>query len=123
MFPSRSLSVALGAGLLAAAGLLATPALASDGARIFNLQCRACHGAKSTVAGPSLAGVAGARVAGRADFAYSVALKTRGGTWTDAALDAYLTAPSRFAPGGRMITAVASSEDRSALIAYLKTLR
>lgn len=110
--------------LALAAGLLsAVPAAAADGAKVFNLQCRACHGAKSTVAGPSLNGVAGRKIAGLSDFAYSQALKAKGGTWSDAALEAYLTAPGKFAPGGRMITAVAAPADRAALIAYMKTLK
>ena len=120
---SRRVFPAFCAGLLVAAGLSVQPAAAADGARIFNLQCRTCHGAASTVAGPALTGVAGARIASRSDFAYSSALKSKGGAWTDAALDAYLAAPTQFAPGGRMITAVASPKDRAALIAHLKTLR
>lgn len=111
-------ALALAAGLMSAA-----PAVAADGAKIFNLQCRTCHGAKSSVAGPSLNGVAGRRIAGLSDFAYSAALKAKAGTWTDGALDAYVTAPGKFAPGGRMITALAAPADRAALIAYMKTLK
>ena len=124
MRASKSLTaLALSAGLLASGLMSATPALAADGAKIFNLQCRTCHAAKSSVAGPSLNGVAGRRIAGLSDFAYSSALKAKGGSWTDTALDAYLTAPAKFAPGGRMFTAVAAPGDRAALIAYLKTLK
>lgn len=101
----------------------ASPVQAADGAKLFALQCRSCHGAASTPAGPALAGVAGARIAARKDFKYSAALAGKGGTWTDASLDAYLTAPGRFAPGGRMVTAIPSAENRQALVAYLKTLR
>lgn len=106
-----------------ALGLSAGPALAADGARTFQLQCKTCHGAKSTAMGPALAGVAGAKIAGRADFTYSTALKAKAGTWTDASLDAYLAAPAKFAPGGKMLVAVANSADRAAVIAYLKTLK
>lgn len=110
--------------LVVSAALLAgSPALAADGARTFNLQCRTCHAAKSSVAGPSLNGVAGRKIAGLSDFAYSSALKGKAGVWTDAALDAYLAAPGKFAPGGRMITALASPADRAAVIAHLKTLK
>lgn len=99
----------------------AAPALASDGAQLFNMQCRMCH--TGSPMGPSLAGVAGAKVAARPDFAYSAALKARGGTWTDANLDAYLKAPSAFAPGTKMMIAVPSETTRAAIIAYLKTLK
>ena len=40
---------------------VAGPALAADGAKVFQLQCKSCHGAKSTLMGPSLAGVAASR--------------------------------------------------------------
>lgn len=123
MRPSRPFTaLTLSAGLLASTLASAGPA-AADGAKVFNLQCRTCHAAKSTVAGPSLSGVAGRRIAGLSDFAYSQALKGKGGVWTDSALDAYLAAPGKFAPGGRMITAVAAPADRAAVIAYLKTLK
>lgn len=121
---SKSLpALVLSASLLAAGAMSATPAAAADGAKVFNLQCRTCHAAKSSVAGPSLNGVAGRRIAGLSDFAYSSALKSKGGSWTDAALDAYLAAPAKFAPGGRMFNAVAAPGDRAAVIAYLKTLK
>jgi cytochrome c len=121
--PPAALALILFAAVFAGALASARPAAAADGSKIFNLQCRTCHAAKSSVAGPSLNGVAGRRIAGLSDFAYSQALKAKAGAWTDAALDAYLAAPGKFAPGGRMITAVASPADRAALVAYLKTLK
>lgn len=111
--------------VLALAGLLTgSPALAADGAKIFQLQCKTCHGAKSTPMGPSLAGVAGRKIAGLADFKYSAGLTAKAGaTWTDANLDAYLAAPTKFAPGTRMMTGVANPADRAAAVAYMKTLK
>jgi len=124
MLMSRAASALLFfAAALALALAPAGPAAAADGAKIFNMQCRACHAAKSSVAGPSVHGVAGRKIAGLTDFAYSAALKAKSGVWTDAALDAYLAAPGKFAPGGRMITALASPADRAAVIAYMKTLK
>lgn len=120
--PAASALILLAAVLAGAFGS-AGPAVAADGAKIFNLQCRTCHAVKSSVAGPSVHGVAGRKIAGLTDFAYSAALKAKSGVWTDAALDAYLTAPGKFAPGGRMITALASPSDRAAVIAYMKTLK
>ncbi|WP_332773212.1 c-type cytochrome [Phenylobacterium sp.] len=110
------------AGALAAL-LVAGPALAADGAKTFQLQCKSCHGAKSTLMGPSLAGVAGRKIASLSDFKYSAALTAKGGTWTDAALDAYVAAPSKFAPGTRMMVGVANPADRAAVVSYLKTLK
>jgi cytochrome c2 len=105
----------------AAFGLLATPALAADGAALFNMQCKMCH-AGSTM-GPALGGVAGGKIAARSDFTYSPALKGKDGTWTDANLDAFLKSPSAFAPGTKMMVSVPSDENRGAIVDYLKTLK
>ena len=104
----------------AALTLLAGPALAQDGAQLFAMQCKMCHAGGPM--GPSLTGVAGGKIASK-EFAYSPALKAKGGTWTDANLDAFLKAPATFAPGTRMLISVPSDENRKALIAYLKTLK
>jgi len=108
---------------LALLTLSATPVLAADGAKTFLLQCKSCHGAKSSLMGPALAGVAGAKIAGRSDFAYSTGLKAKAGVWSDANLEAYLAAPTKFAPGSRMAQGVANPADRAAVIGYLKTLK
>lgn len=103
--------------------LAAGPALAQDGAALFAAQCKSCHTLAGTSgpAGPTLKGVAGRKIAGAPGYAYSAALKGKGGTWTDAALDAYLTNPAAFAPGGRMFNRVAQPQARAAIIRYLKT--
>jgi cytochrome c2 len=101
--------------------LAATPALAADGANLFNIQCKMCHGGSTM--GPPLAGVAGGKIAARSDFAYSPALKKHGGTWTDANLDAFLKSPTAFAPGGKMMISVGTEDGRKAIIGYLKTLK
>ena len=111
---------------LASAVLLAglpTEGLAADGAKVFALQCKSCHQAKSTLMGPSLKGVAGGKIAAVKDFKYSPALKAKLGLWTDAQLDLFLTTPAKFAPGNRMPTGVASAADRLAVIGYMKTLK
>jgi cytochrome c len=103
--------------------LAATPALAhdDDGAKLFNLQCKMCHGGSTM--GPSLAGVYGAKIASKPDFAYSAALKAKEGAWTKDRLEAFLKNPSGFAPGTKMMLAVPSEESREAITHYLKTLK
>lgn len=103
-----------------ALSVTAAPALAADGAQLFAMQCKMCHAGGPM--GPSLAGVAGAKIASK-DFAYSPALKAKGGVWSDANLDAYLKSPAAFAPGTKMMMAVPSDENRAAIITYLKTLK
>ena len=109
---------------LAALALAAgSGAQAADGAKIFQLQCKTCHQAKSTPMGPSLVGVAGRNLAGLTDFKYSPGLTAKGGTWTDAALDGFLAGPAKYAPGSKMPASVPGPADRTAVIAYLKTLK
>jgi cytochrome c len=107
--------------LAAALCLAATPALAADGAQLFNMQCKMCHGGSAM--GPNLTGVAGAHIAARPDFTYSPALKAKDATWTDENLDAFLKGPSLFAPGTKMMISVPSDENRTAIVGYLKTLK
>lgn len=106
--------------LAALLSLAAAPALAADGQQLFNMQCKMCHGGSPL--GPVLTGVAGGPVAAKS-FAYSPALKAKGGTWTDDNLDAFLKAPAAFAPGTKMMIGVPAPESRAAIIAYLKTLK
>ncbi len=111
---------AFAAAVGAVAFSLAGPALAADGQQLFNMQCKMCHAGGPM--GPSLAGVAGSKIASK-DFNYSAALKAKGGTWTDANLDAFLKGPTQFAPGTKMVMGVPSEENRAALITFLKTLK
>jgi cytochrome c len=99
----------------------AAPAAAADGAQLFNMQCKMCHAGSPM--GPALNGVAGGAIAAKPGFAYSPALKNKGGAWTDANLDAFLKAPAQFAPGTKMLIGVPSDESRAAIIGYLKTLK
>lgn len=108
------------ASLALAVALAAGPALAQDGAQLFNMQCKMCHGGSPM--GPALTGVAGGPIAGKT-FNYSPALKAKGGTWTDENLNAYLKAPGQFAPGTKMLISVPADDRRAAIITYLKTLK
>jgi cytochrome c len=106
-----------------ALGLVAQPAVAADGATVFNQRCKSCHQAKTTTMAPALHGVAGAKIASRPGYNYSKALQAKKGTWTDATLDSWLANPKKFAPGTKMMVPVANPADRAALIAHLKTLK
>lgn len=107
------------------ATLAAGPALAQavDGAQVFNNQCSGCHVGPSSPLAPSLAGVAGSKIASKPDFEYSAALKAKNDVWSDANLDTFLKGPQDFAPGTAMYIAPQSDENRKALIEYLKTLK
>ena len=117
----------LAASSLAALGLMTSSALAEDpGQAMFAGRCGACHttaSSKSGFAAPSLKGVYGRKIASLPDFAYSAALKAKGGAWTDANLEAWLAGPSKFAPGTKMFIAPPSPADRATIIGYLKTAK
>ena len=114
----------------AAAGAGPAVALVGDpvkGQKSF-AKCASCH----TIApggpngqGPNLAGVYGEQVGqGHAGYAFSDALKGKGGVWDDAALDAWLTNPSGYAPGTKMgFAGLSDAQERANVIAYLKTAK
>lgn len=96
------------------------------GAKEAVARCGVCHsfekGGRAKV-GPTLFGVAGNAKGAVPRFPYSAAMKERGGTWTTADLDAYLTRPRVFLPGTSMTFAgIESAEKRADIIAYLRTL-
>jgi cytochrome c len=96
---------------------------AQKGADVFK-KCTACHNAEKggpNALGPNLWNVVGEGVAeGRGGFAFSDALKSKGGQWTFDTLNEWLTNPKAFAPGTKMTFAgLSKPEDRANVIAYL----
>lgn len=93
------------------------------GADVFK-KCTACHNADKggpNALGPNLWGVIGDPVAaGRGGFAFSDALKSKGGTWSFDTLDPWLKSPKAYAPGTKMTFAgLSNPQDRANVIAYL----
>jgi cytochrome c len=118
--------IALTAGTLLASGAQAQAAGdAAAGKKAFS-QCAVCHSvvAGQNRVGPSLAGVAGRKIASYPKFNYSAALKGKTGNWTDANLNTWITKPMAWAPGTKMAFAgIADAKRRADVIAYLKTLK
>lgn len=104
--------------------LLAT-ADAAKGAEVFK-KCTACHtiaaGAPNGI-GPNLHEVLGDSIAqGRGGFAFSEALKSKGGKWDWASMNEWLSNPKKFAPGTKMTFAgLGKAEDRANLMVYLNS--
>ncbi|MBS0482284.1 MAG: c-type cytochrome [Proteobacteria bacterium] len=128
--PLPAAPAAPAAGAAGAAGGTAAAAVVGDaaaGEKSF-AKCKACHTANPGGAngiGPNLAGVYGDSVAqGRGGFAFSDALKAKGGKWDDASLDAWLTNPKAYAAGTKMTFAgISDPQERANIIAYLKTAK
>jgi cytochrome c len=95
---------------------------AGKGEAVFK-KCAACHtvtpGGASAL-GPNLHAIMGAPIAGKPGFAYSDALKGKGGTWDWEAMSQWLKSPKTFAPGTKMTFAgLSKPEDRANLLAWL----
>ena len=88
--------------------------------------CGACHnfekGAGPKI-GPPLYGVVGREVASIAGFAYSDAIKGKGGNWDYDKINAFITSPKAYAPGTKMTYAgEADPAKRADIIDYLHML-
>ena len=103
--------------------LAAGPALAAGDPSFA--PCAPCHAVEKgkNGVGPALVGIVGGPKAAVPGYAYSAALKAKGGAWTPKELDAYLAAPSTAIPGTKMPIGQPDAAKRAAVIAYLKTVR
>ena len=106
------------------------PLLASasvDAGKDVAKKCAACHtfdkGGPNRV-GPNLYGVFDGPVAeDRGGFAFSAALKKKGGNWSVDALNDWLFKPQAFAKGTKMtFIGLPKAKDRADVIAYLNSL-
>ena len=94
------------------------------GEALFKKNCTICHTTEAgkNKIGPSLAGIVGRKAGSVPDYTYSQANKNSGVTWDEATLDTYLSAPTQFMHGTKMVFAgLKNPDDRKAVIAFLKT--
>jgi cytochrome c len=86
--------------------------------------CVVCHSVEKDGplrVAPPLHGIVGAKKARAEWYGYSPALRRAGGTWSEADLDKFLTAPSTFLPGTtKTIIGVRDPKERADIIAALK---
>ncbi len=104
--------------------LLASADVAA-GEKVF-AKCAACHTVNQGGAngiGPNLYATVGEGIGqGKGGFAFSEALKSKGGEWSFDNLDHWLKSPREFAPGTKMTFAgLSNPADRANLIAWLNT--
>ena len=97
---------------------------AARGEQVFK-KCAACHNADpggANALGPALYGVMGNPVAGHPGFAFSDALKSKGGSWDWEPMSAWLKSPKGFAPGTKMTFAgLGNPQDRADVMIFLNS--
>jgi len=89
-------------------------------------KCVACHSSEEggpNKVGPNLWAIVGRAKASHDGFAYSEALKAKGGDWSAAELASFLHNPKEYVPGTKMIfPGISNISDVADLLAYLNTL-
>jgi cytochrome c len=97
---------------------------AAAGEQVFK-KCTACHNADqggANALGPGLYGVMGNPVASHPGFAFTDALKGKGGSWDWDTMSAWLASPKKFAPGTKMTFAgLSNPQDRANVMAFLNS--
>ena len=113
--------------LLIATGTAQAVGDSKRGADVFAEECGDCHSAVpgKNKKGPSLTGVNGRKAGSVADFSgYSDAMKQSGITWAQDRIDAYIAAPKKIVPGGKMkYDGLPDSAARADVIAYILSPR
>lgn len=101
---------------------LLAKASADNGKAIFG-KCKACHNVekgKPKLIGPNLWGVVDHPKGAAEGFEYSAGMKAKGGNWTFADLATFVTKPSAYVPGTKMVfTGLSNPADVADVIAYL----
>ena len=100
---------------------------AKRGADVFAEECGDCHSPVpgKDKKGPTLTGVLGRKAGSVASFAgYSDAMKSSGIVWTPEKIDAYVAAPKKIVPGGKMkYDGLPDAARRADVIAYVLGLK
>ena len=113
------LALVCGSGLVPTAAAGPAEGNAERGREIYHA-CEDCHSIDENDVGPMHRGVVGRRAGIVPGYAYSPELKASGITWTEQALDRWLTSPQAMVPGTRMTFFLDDPQQRADVIAFLK---
>lgn len=120
-------TVLLAVALFAAAGHASATGDRQRGAEVFAEECGDCHSPVpgKSKKGPTLTGVNGRKAGSVPGFdGYSDAMKLSGITWAPDKLDAYIAAPKKVVPAGRMkYDGLPDGTARADVIAFLLSLK
>ena len=121
-----SVGLCLGA-LLSAFGADADDDLTAVGQEVYDARCKTCHPAEREAGhgvGPNLFGVMGKPAGWSDSFRYSRAHRESDAVWDDATMDRYLEDVRSVVPKTlKGFYRLRRADDRTAVIAYLHTLR
>ena len=95
---------------------------AGKGKKVYG-KCKACHKLENGIngTGPHLYNIVDRPQASIEEYAYSTALSSMTGIWSEDELNAFLLKPSNYAPGTKMsYSGLKDINDRANLVAYLK---
>jgi len=99
---------------------------ATRGEKIFK-KCASCHNVQKgegAKVGPNLFGVVGRARGSFAGFAYSDAMKSKGGRWDGDSINQFITKPKDFLPGTKMaFPGLKKPQDRADVILFLEKQR
>ncbi len=95
---------------------------AEQGKQLFEKRCTGCHSLDRNKEGPNLTGVYGRQAGTAPGFNYSTALKSSHFVWDEQRLDKWLTDTDSLVEDNNMDFHVPKSNERAAIIAYLKLL-
>lgn len=101
----------------------ATVGDAERGRAIFGRRCTGCHALDADREGPRLRGVYGRRAGSVPGFSYSSGIKNSGVTWSEETLERWLRDTDAMVAGNAMGISVPKAQERSDLIAFLKSVR
>ena len=115
-------AIVFSAGVSTSVWLTNATAAGSPGRDLFEKRCAGCHTLDSTKVGPGLRSVFLRKAGSVPNFPYSDGLKNARFMWDATTLDRWLSDPDAVVPDNDMSARLENSDERAAIIGYLKEL-